>query len=200
MANDRIKLRGIAVYPKTDQGYTWSEAKNRSLPDPAGKYECKVTVDLNAAQAAIAKIKEMISGKVKKLPYEINEEENTVTFKTGNKAQDKDGKKKSMPHFDSKGRPLPSKFRLTSGSEVILTVHPYQYKAQGGGITLYLDTVQVVKYIPFQAGPGAVEDADDDSFVYEDDEDDTEAGDTADDINEDAEEKTDEEETGDTNF
>lgn len=180
MANSKNTLvtpRGTALYPKIDQPYKYSEAANRSVPDPDGEFELRVIFDAEATETIKSAVKMWASNhdnpkvsKAKKMPWrpEVQDGEETdrfvVTFKQYGK--DKEGRKRTIAQFDAKANKLPASFKLTNGSEVKVNFHPYYYSAQGGGIKLYLDAVQVLKYVPMQER--SVFDQEDDGFVYED--------------------------------
>lgn len=153
MAKRFTTPRGTANYPKTDRGYKWSDSANRSVPDPDGEYLLDVVFTPEAAANITRVVNTFIKDnnlKAKKLPYkpykdkEGNETGDViVSFKQY--AKNQDGTKRALPHFDSKAIPLPSSFQLTHGSTVIVSYRPFHYKAQGGGIKLYLDGVQVIE-------------------------------------------------------
>lgn len=196
--NNRVKVRGIVKYSHTDQPYTWSDAKNKSLPDPDGKYDITIEVPIEKATAFLDAMDDFETPKTpKKLAWKVHEDDGIVVIKANQPGKDKDGKVRKLPHFDSKGKPLSSGFRLTRGSEVVIEVHPYYYKAQGGGVTLYLNWVQVAKYVEFDSGPGALEDGEFEGS----NEDDVMVDDTADDeLNEDAQEDNTDEAEDSTDF
>lgn len=161
MANTKAKaptiyIRGIALFPKLDRPYRWDDASERSVPDPDGEFSVGVIVPEDKASAiqrnVLAFAKEVMGKVPKKVPFkpevdkETLEETNNIIVTAKQYGKDRDGQLRAIPHFDSAGNALPKDFRLTGGSEVVIKVRPSTYKAQGGGVKLYLDGVQVVKY------------------------------------------------------
>lgn len=159
-------IRGVARYPKTDKPYSFDKAAKKSVPDEDGKLQIEVIVPANVAEGYEKVIAEFVTeqgkkvSKLKNVPYQpevdrdTDEETGNVVFKAWQYGKSKDGKVRKMGHFDGKGKPLPSDFRLTSGSEVIIAVRANLYNELGGGVNLYLDGVQVVKYREFDHNPG----------------------------------------------
>ena len=66
-----------------------------------------------------------------------------VTFKTSDKFK--------PGVFDEHGRPVAETVLVGNGSRVRVNYTPDTYEAFGGGITLYLNAVQVVKLVEYQA-------------------------------------------------
>jgi hypothetical protein len=164
MANEknvRFKVRGIAVHPKTDRPYRWSETDNRSVFDPDGAFEISVAVPedfakkLRADMLKFGKEKGLKGAPKTPLKAQTDKEtgENTglVLVKAKQYGKDKTGNARSIAHYDGQARPLPAGFMLTSGSEVILDCYPTVYKAQGGGIKLNIGAIQVIHYVERQA-------------------------------------------------
>lgn len=172
-----ISIRGKARWPKLDQPYKYDMAAQRSVPDPDGKLSIDVIVDAGPAEKIITAIKAAAREggltKVKNWPYEpetdreTGEETGRTIFKAWQYGKKKDGSVRKMPHWDAKVEKLPDGFRLTSGSEVIISVRPSAYKTLGGGVCLYLDGVQVVKYVEPDGNPGFTA-VDDGEFYRED--------------------------------
>lgn len=183
----KFYIRGVARYPKTDKAYSYDKAQKKSVPDPEGKLSVEVIVDPAKAEGYEAIINDFVKAqgkkpeKLKNKPFapevdkETDEETGNVVFKAWQYGQSKDGKARKMGHFDSRGKPLGGDFRLTSGSEVIIAVRANLYNELGGGVNLYLDGVQVVKYREFDGNPGfgAVDDGD---FIGDEDEGDSGSG------------------------
>jgi hypothetical protein len=168
----KLFIRGVARFPKTDKAYSYSKEQKKSIPDPKGKLSVEVIVSAEAARRFQTQIEDYAKSeglkKPKNWPFsaevdkDTDEETGNVIFKAWQYGQSKDGAPRRMGHFDSRGKPLPSSFRLTSGSEIIIGVRPNAYKELGGGVNLYLDGVQVVRYREFDGNPGfgVVEDGD----------------------------------------
>jgi hypothetical protein len=163
----RLYIRGIARYTKTDKAYKFDKAAKKSVPDPDGKLSIEVILDSEAAEAHQETIKNFAKeaglklANVKNWPFKPeldkdNDDEPTgrIVFGAWQYGKSKDGATRKMVHVDSRGKVLPSGFRLTSGSEVIIAVRPNAYKELGGGVNLYLDGVQVVKYVERDGNPG----------------------------------------------
>jgi hypothetical protein len=180
MASNFTK-RGIARYPKTDKAYTFDKASQRSVPDPDGKFSLEVIFEGNDADNVIALVKETAKeaglklANVKNWPFkpeidsETDEETGRTIIKFSQSGKDKYGEAKTIRHFDARVRPLPKSFKLTSGSEVIVAYRPRAFKELGGGVSLYLDSVQVTKFVEAQAANPGFE-AQEDGFEYEADE------------------------------
>lgn len=165
---EKLYLRGIARYPKTDRAYKFDKAASKSVPDPTGKLSIEVILEGDKAEPFKEKIKAYAKesglklATVKNWPFadeldKDNDDEPTgrVVFKAWQYGSNRDGSIRTMAHFDSQGKKLPKDFKLTAGSEVIIAVHPNAFKELGGGANLYLDGVQVVKYVERSEGnPG----------------------------------------------
>lgn len=188
MSSDKPKapkffIKGIARYPKTSTPYRYDKALKKSVVDlEKGKYQLEVIVEEETADKFIQQIKDyavengLKLKNVKNWPFkdEVDSDENEtgrVIFKASNHATSKSGEKRSIAHFDAKAKPLGKDFKLTGGSEVIMACRPSTFKELGGGATLYLDGVQVIKYVPYEAanpgftaqeGFGSSDDDDDD--------------------------------------
>lgn len=202
---EKIYIRGIARYPKTDRAYKFDKAAKRSVPDPEGKLSIEVIVDGEVAKSIEDKIKAHAKegglkiATVKNWPFadeldKENDDEPTgrIVFKAWQYGSNKDGTIRKMGHFDSRGKALPSTFRLTSGSEVIIAVRPNAFKELGGGVNLYLDGVQVVKYVPYQGGnPGFGAVGDGEYYADDENEGDSAAFDSNDDTEDEADNSTD---------
>jgi len=155
--------RGVAVYPRLDKAYSFDMGKNRSMPDPDGQLETGMTMSSEDAEPLIASITEAVkkSGITPEhLPYKVDKETKTVTFKLKAYGKTKEGVATRIPHRDGKANMLPSSFTLTAGSE---------FKASGyisvarKGARLNLKEIQVLKYVP----AASTFEAEDDGWVYE---------------------------------
>lgn len=147
---DFISPRGTAKYPRLDQPYAWSDAQNRSVPDPDGQYEVKVLVPADEAKPLIATITKAVSEsgmKPKHLPYrkaidkETNEETGDIEFTFRAYGKTKQGGPNRIKFVDAKTNPMPSTFRLTSGS--IIKISGYVSVAKMGA-RLNMRGVQVI--------------------------------------------------------
>lgn len=122
-----VSPKGRAKYPMLDQPYSWSNAQNRSVPDPDGQYELRLVISEADAKPIKAALKQAIdqSGiKPTNLPIKKEIDKDTgaetgnveIKFKAYGKR--KDGTSNKIKFVDAKTHPLPSNFRLTSGSTV----------------------------------------------------------------------------------
>lgn len=180
-----IQIAGVAVWPHLTRPDTkWKEE---------GEYHTKLRIDADAAEPLIEQFTAMqeaemrlaqkkAKGKKAKaadLPVQPEydddgEETGYYTVKASTKASGtskKTGKTwmRKLPLFDGRGKPLPSKVSLYSGSELILAVEARAWtnpKAEVG-VKLYLEAVQVIKLVNGSGvsagkfGFGAVEGAED---------------------------------------
>jgi hypothetical protein len=160
-------IKGTARYPKTATPYRYDRAQEKSVVDlEKGKYSLEVIVDGDEANKFIRQIQDYAAENgfkvknVKNWPFkdEVDSDDNetgNVIFKAFNHATSKSGEPRSIPHFDAKAKPLGKDFKLTGGSTVIMACRPSTFKELGGGVTMYLDGVQVLKYVPYTgANPG----------------------------------------------
>jgi hypothetical protein len=190
----KIKIRGIARYPKLHIPFRYDKKLNKSVEDwKGGKFQIEVIApeDDATTKAMVASIQEAAASEglkakmVKNWPFkpeldkETDEETGNLIFNFKMYGQSKDGSKRRVPLFDAKNNPLPKDFRVTSGSEVIVLGAANPFKELGGGVSLYLNGVQVIKYVPFVAGNPGFE-AVDDGFTYTNEAMDDEDADTSD--------------------
>lgn len=70
-----------------------------------------------------------------------------VTFKTG--AKFKPGV------FDVYGNPIPENVLIGNGSKVIVAYTPFEYLTFGGGVTFYLNAVQVIELVEYKSSTAA---------------------------------------------
>jgi hypothetical protein len=156
--------------------------------DAAGAYKCKQVLQLNEqTQAYIKTIEDAYETaykaeavakgkKVKRadMPWEINEEEGTVTFSYKLKAQIINGKTKEAINrkvkiFDGAGKLIPnaSSIKIGGGTVAKLAFQPYFWPSAtlGYGMTLQLEACQIIQLVEFGAGEGDYEfGAEDDGF------------------------------------
>jgi len=149
-----VKFRtaaGTAKYPKLDRAYSWSNAENRSVPDPEGQYELTVSFTPEDAKPIEAAVKEAIKAagiEPKALPFKKNAETGLIEVKFKAYGTKRDGTPNRVPQVDSAVNPLPSDFKLTSGSVVKVSGWISVAKL---GCRLNMTGVQVIKYIPYEA-------------------------------------------------
>lgn len=148
-----VSPKGTAKYPKLDQPYSWNQAANRSMPDPDGQYELKMIMPSKEFAPFKAVIDDAIkqSGiKPKNLPYKKEVDRDTdeptgnveVTFRAYGK--DRLGKQNRLGFVDSKGNPMPSTVRITSGS--VLKVSGWVSVAAMGA-RLNIRRIQVISLV-----------------------------------------------------
>lgn len=150
---DFMSPKGTAKYPKLDQPYSWSDAQNKSVPDPNGQYEVRVLVPSEQAQPLIETIKKAVteSGlKPKHLPYkkavdkDTGEETGYVEFVFRAYGKTKAGGANKIKFVDAKTNPMPSTFRLTSGSTIKVSGYVSVAKM---GARLNIRGVQVINLV-----------------------------------------------------
>lgn len=167
-----VSPRGTAKYPKVDQPYSWSNAQNRSVPDPEGQYELNIVLSEKDATPIKEAVKEAIklSGiKPTNLPFKKEIDKDTkaetgnveVKFKAYGKR--KDGAPNKLKFVDAKLSPMPSNFRLTSGS--VVKVDSYITVAKLGA-RLNIRAIQVLDLAPEMGGNNFTQE---DGFSYEED-------------------------------
>lgn len=155
---DFLSPKGTAKYPKLDQPYSWSDSQNRSVPDQDGQYEVKMLVPADQAEPFIATIKKAIaeSGmKPKHLPFKkavdkaTDEETGDIEFTFRAYGKTKQGGPNKIKFVDAKTHPMPSSFRLTSGS--IIKISGYISVAKMGA-RLNMRGVQVISLAQESSG------------------------------------------------
>lgn len=179
MAKDktRFKIRGIAVYPKTDRPYKWDNATSRSVADPEGSFELNVAVEAEKATGLRTALNKWYKENGHKgvpdvsikeqLDKETGEPTGKMLVKIVQYGTDKSGLPRKLLHVDSDAKPLPEGFRLTSGSEIIVDCYPTFRKMPKPGVKLNIGAIQVVQYIepqaynPFEAVEGGYASEDD---------------------------------------
>lgn len=157
----RYKIRGIAVYPKTDKAYAWDAAAKRSVADEDGTFELQVAVTAEKAKGLIAAFKKFYNENGKKgvpdhtikeqVDKETGEKTGMWLVKATQYGKDKSDNVRKIAHFDAKAKPLPAGWRLTSGSEIILDCYPTVRKMPTPGVKLNIGNIQVVRYVEPQA-------------------------------------------------
>lgn len=186
MSNEIIQLQGIAVWPHLTRPDTKFKDE--------GEYHTKLRIDAEVAEPLIEQFEEMQQAEMKEvqkkkkgkrakaadLPIqpeydsETGEETGYYIARAAMKASGKSKKtgknwERKVPLFDGRGKPLPSKVRIYSGSELILAIEARAWsnpKAEVG-VKLYLEAVQVIKAVggsgasASKFGFGAVEGAED---------------------------------------
>lgn len=176
-------IGGTARYPKLDQPYYYDKAAKKSFPDPTGQtkgaeYSTEIVMTEQEAAPHIAKIKKFAEDfgldleEVKNWPFSKEKDKETkkptgnVIFKLKGYATNRDGSLNRIIMVDSKLKPLPKSFRLTSGSTIVANGYLNPFKELGGGVSMRLNNVQVIKYVEREINLDGFE-ALDDGFVFE---------------------------------
>lgn len=171
-----------ARFPKLDQPYYFDNKAKKSFPDPTGqKQGAALTVEIvmpeDQAAPIIAQCKKIADeagldlDEVKNWPFSKEKDRETkkptgnIVFKLKKYALAKDGTVNKVLFVDGKLNPIPSGFRLTSGSTIKVNGYFAPFKEVGGGVSLRLDSVQVLKFVE-RAGSTAGFEAEDDGFSY----------------------------------
>jgi hypothetical protein len=112
----------------------------------AGKYTIQLELAEDDAEALIAKMKDAVKawGTTDKIPMKVKDGKVLFTFKT----------KKEPRVVDAQNRPVPSTTRIGSGSKVRIKGSLVPYEGLGGGITAYLNGVQLVDLVEWGGGAG----------------------------------------------
>ena len=170
-----ITPKATVKYPKLDQPYTWSQAQNRSVPDPDGQYEAVLVMSEQEAAPFLKTLKEAIKASgidPKNLPFKKEIDKDTkkptgnIEFKFKAYGKTKTGERNRVKLVDAKLRPLPSSFRLTTGSTVAFSGYVTVAKL---GARLNLRGVQVISLADthdagFEAAEGFEWDGEEDDY------------------------------------
>ena len=155
-----------ALYPRINRTYRYDTTAGKSIPcDPLAD---QAIYGLQF-KASNAQAKELYQVMIKaftesdrrtpkwadKLDLPFNQDEEGLFIGKASLKGAYNGELTTPPkQFDSQNTPLPVDFLLTSGSTVNLSVTLYPYgpsdKSTGGGVSLRLRAVQVIKYVPMQ--------------------------------------------------
>lgn len=155
---------GTARYAKLDQPYYFDKKAKKSVADPTGKQHgsaltVEVVMSEEAAAPIIAKCKDVAEAagldldEVKNWPFSKEKDKDTkkptgnIVFKLKKYALNKEGTPNKVLFVDSKLKPIPRGFRLTSGSTIRVNGYFSPFEELGGGVSLRLDSVQVLKYV-----------------------------------------------------
>ena len=159
-----ITPAGEAVWPKLDKVDVFTPKK--------GAPKIRYTLNIKWDDKTLAKVQKDIDALIKEHKMDVGDNENSP-FKT-----DKEGgvtlfafsgKDKKPPVFDAKNRRLPDSVIVGGGSKIRadLTLNPYD--GFGGGMSFYINAVQVLELVEKQYGPKFEEV--EDGFEYEGSED-----------------------------
>ena len=154
--------KGEALFARLDQPYTFSKRDKRTVAckpsDNGAAYSIAIKLPMKEATPVIKMIKDAwkdynADEQPENWPFinekdrETGEATGNVIFKTKFNASwtNKDGSFASVPIFDAKGHKLPKTFEIGNGSIIRLGVQLVPHDMQGGGISLRLKGVQVIK-------------------------------------------------------
>lgn len=154
--------KGEALFARLDQPYTFSKRDKRTVAckpsDSGAAYSIAIKLPMKEATPIIKKIKEVWKDynnaeQPENWPFvneknkETGEATGNVIFKTKFNASwtNKDGSFASVPIYDAKGHKLPKTFEIGNGSIIRVGVQFVPHDMQGGGVSLRLKGVQVIK-------------------------------------------------------
>ena len=144
--------KGTAVYPsltKADTRYNAEGVFKTGLTVPAGKESSSLMETLKQVYVDEFGAKKLASAK---LPYKVNEDDDSVTFNF---------KSKTLPKFfDSKGLPItnPTDLNIGGGSTLKIAAAAKAYNAGGAtGVTMYLNAVQIIDLVEYSSNPFGAE-------------------------------------------
>lgn len=182
---DVMSPRGVAVWPKLDKPTRYDKKqKKRVIDEEEGKFEVELALEGEDAEKFQKKIKDFAVEQglklksVKNWPWrdelekETEEPTGRVLFKFKQYATNKDGSTKRIPLWLANGKSTyPKGTKLTSGSTIKISGYGSTYTELGGGVSLFVNSVQVIKMVEYEArNPG---------FGNEDDDDEGDAPDTS---------------------
>lgn len=154
--------KGEALFARLDQPYTFSKRDKRTVAckpsDNGAAYSIAIKLPMKEATPIIKKIKEVwkdhnATEQPQNWPFinekdrETGEPTGNVIFKTKFNASwtNKDGSFASVPIYDAKGHKLPKTFDIGNGSIIRVGVQFVPHDMSGGGVSLRLKGVQVIK-------------------------------------------------------
>ena len=152
-----------ALWPKLDQTYAFDKKVNRHMPcgprDTNAEFSVDFRADSKTAKALFAQMSAAYgANREKSWPEEltldasplVKDDNGTFTGRANIKGA-YSGKITDKPvELDSQGTKLPEGFQLTTGStvSVAVTFTPYNMSKDNWGVSLRLQAVQVIKYVP----------------------------------------------------
>lgn len=161
--NNKLMVRGIAAYPKTNKPVKYDQVAKRSVYDADGSYELTIIISTDQAAKLDARLRQFAAEKglkkIKNMPLseQIDAEGNETgkwVLKAKQYGKNKDGSVKRILHVDGATRPLGKDFVLTSGSEINLDAYLTTYEQLGGGVRVNINAIQVIKYVEYEATGG----------------------------------------------
>ena len=163
MAEPYIIKNVEALWPKLNQTYAFDKKANKHMPcgprDTNAAFSVDFRADNDTAKALFAQMSGAYNAnREKSWPEKLTIEASPLvkdddgTFKgTSNIKGAYSGKVTLKPvELDSQGNSLPDDFELTTGStiNIAVTFVPYHMSKDNWGVSLRLQAVQVIKYIP----------------------------------------------------
>jgi hypothetical protein len=134
---------GIAVWPKLDQVDAYQPTDKKGRPRGAAKQRFITRVKYNDEDRR--EVDDFLKQCLKnfnledgKLPWKKDKKTGELTLEATS------GEKYPPPVFDAKNRKVPAKVIIGSGSTIKLDVTVNPYTAFGGGISLYINSVQLL--------------------------------------------------------
>lgn len=149
-----------ALYPRVNQTYRFDSAENRSVPcdpqDDGASYEIKFRMDKDQAKELMTKMATAYAQKREDkwpenfpMPFEKDENGTYIGKAKLKGAYGKDLTKKPK-QYDANNKELPEDFLLTTGSTVNIQITCVPYHMRDAGVSLRLNAIQVVKYVPMK--------------------------------------------------
>jgi hypothetical protein len=134
---------GIAVWPKLDQVDVYQPTDKKGRPSGAAKRRFITRVKYNDEDRR--KVDDFLKQCLKnfnledgKLPWKKDKKTGELTLEATS------GEKYRPPVFDAKNRKVPAKVIIGGGSTIKLDVTVNPYTGFGGGINLYINSVQLL--------------------------------------------------------
>src|ERR1700688_123023 len=134
---------GIAVWPKLDQADVYQPTDKKGRPSGAEKRPFITRVKYNDEDHR--KVDDFLKQCLKnfnledgKLPWKKDKKTGELTLEATS------GEKYRPPVFDAKNRKVPAKVIIGGGSTIKLDVTVNPYTGFGGGINLYINSVQLL--------------------------------------------------------
>jgi hypothetical protein len=175
---------GFAIYPKVntvvdtydgkETGYTVQMKFNKEYQDKLIGELNKIFNDAQGSKDFEGKkwSAEPSLGFAERENKETKEMETIFKFHTKHTYKDKDSGeelKKIVPIFDAKGNRMPDDTALGHGSllKISFSPTPFHLSAKNNGVTLYLNAIQVIDLVEYQAGFGSFGFASEDGYVSE---------------------------------
>ena len=156
--------KGEALFARLDQPYTFNKKLNNTVAckpsDNGAAYTISIKLPIKEATPIIKKIKDVWkeygsqeNDQPANWPFknevdkESKEPTGNIIFKTKFNASwtNKDGSFARVAIFDAKGHKLPATFDIGNGSTIRVGVQFVPHDMQGGGVSLRLKGVQVIK-------------------------------------------------------